>query len=142
MFLKGKLSKTIPLQDLKDRKKFAHHLPRLWHAFKDLFPAEDLTEFDTMIDGLEKFETIRYPDEILARGAFISLGFGRGKPATDATPGRTVPAYQMGVGDVDALFARLFRLCRLNPKAYFTSLSAWGGKVLTEQNAESKDWLP
>ena len=142
MLLKGQLSKTTPLADLKNPKQFGHKLLNLWAAFKGLVPTEDLTEFDRMIDELEKFETIRYPDEILTRGAFIGLGFGRGKPATNMTPGRTEPEYQMGVGDVDAFFARLFPLCGLNPKAYFGFLSSWGRQVLTEGNAESKDWLP
>lgn len=142
MLLKGQVSKTIPLEDLKNRKRFGHKLPKLWTAFKGLFPTEDLTEFDMMIDELEKFEKIRYPDEILAHGACIGLGFDRGKPVTNRTPGRTEPEYQMGVGDVDAFFARLFPLCRLNPKAYLSFLSSQGRQVLAERNAESKDWLP
>jgi hypothetical protein len=141
MLLKGQISKTTPLKDLKDRQKFGHKLRNLWVAFKNLLPAEDLTEFDPMIDELEKFERIRYPDEILANGACIGLRFGRGKPITNRTPEQTEPEYQMGIGDVDALFARLFPLCRLNPKAYFCSLSQSGREMLNEGNTESKDWL-
>src|SRR6266511_3456198 len=119
MLLKGQLSKTIPLEVLAARKKFGHDLPKLWTAFKGLFPTDDLTEFDTMIDELHKFEEIRYPDHILDHGADITLGFCRGKPCTRSTPGQTQPEYQMGVGDVDAFLARLFPLCRLNPRSYF-----------------------
>jgi hypothetical protein len=140
--LKGQLSKTIPLEDLKNRKKFGHKLPKLWIAFKSLFPTENLTEFDILIDELEKFETIRYPDEILDHGAQISLGFGSGKPVSNVNPGRNEPEYQMGFGDLTALFARLFPLCRINPKAYFSFLSSWGRQVLTEMNVLPKDWLP
>jgi hypothetical protein len=110
--------------------------------FKRLFPAEDLTEFDAMIGELDRFETIRYPDAILAYGASIGIGFGRGKPVTVNTPGRSEPEYQIGVGDVDAFFARLFPLCGLNSQAYLTFLSPFGRKVLNEANAESKGWLP
>jgi hypothetical protein len=142
MLLKGHVSKTIPLEDLKNPNKFGHKLPKLWTAFKGQFLTEDLTEFDTMLDELEKFERIRYPDEILADGACIGLGFGRGKPVTNMIPARTEPVYQMGIGDVDAFFARLFPLCGLNPKAYLSFLTSQGRQVLTEGNAESKDWLP
>ena len=142
MLLKGQLSKTIPLEDLKNPRKFGHKLPKLWIAFKGLFPTDNLTEFDTMIDELEKFEKIRYPDEMLAHGAGIGLGFGRGKPITSTTPGRTEPLYQTGMGDVDAFFARLFPLSRLNPKAYFGFLSPQGRQLLTEGNGEAKSWLP
>ena len=30
MLLKGQISKTNPLEDLKDPKKFGHKLPKLW----------------------------------------------------------------------------------------------------------------
>ena len=141
MLLKGQLSKTIPLAELKDRDKFGHRLPQLWTALKVLFATEDLTGFDAMIAELEEFEKIRYPDEILDRGAFIGIGYGRGKPVTNIA-GRTAPQFQIGVGDVDAFFARLFPLCRLNPKAYLSFLSSRGQQVLTEGNPESQDWLP
>jgi hypothetical protein len=141
MLLKGQLSRTIPLEDLADRKKFGHRLPKCWDAFKSLFPTEDLTEFNTMIGELDTFWEIRYPNNILDYGADITLGFCRGTPCTRTTPGRTEPVYQMGIGDVDAFFARLFPLCRLNPKAYFSFLSSHGRQVLTERNAESENWL-
>ena len=140
MLLKGQLSKTIPLDDLKRSKKFGHKLPLLWTTFKNLFPKHDLTEFDTIIDSVQKFEKIRYPDAILSEGAFIGIGFCRGNPVS-MTPRSTEPEYQIGVGDVDAFFRRLFPLCGLNPKAYFNSLSSQGRQVLTERNAESLDWL-
>jgi hypothetical protein len=117
-------------------------IPKLWLEFKRLFPAEDLTEFDAMIDELDKFERIRYPDEILAHGVIVGLGFSRGKVfLQDKSVARPEPEYQIGVGDVDAFFSRLFPLCGLNPQAYLTFLSSFGRKVLTEANAESKDWL-
>lgn len=141
LLLKGQLSKTIPLEDLKDYKKFGHNLPKLWAPFKAVFPTENLSEFDAMITELEKFEKIRYPDEILARGAQIGLGWGRGKPVTNLTPNRPEPEYQMGMGDVDAFFKRLFPLCRMNPKAYFTFLSPQGRSVLTEANTDANNWV-
>lgn len=143
MLMKGKLSKTIPLEDLK--KQFGHKLPKSWKAFKNLFPAENLTEFDAMIAELGRFEEIRYSDKILDDGVFIGLGFGRGKPSTidrGKPIERPEPEYQVGLGDVDAFFARLFSLCDLNPKAYFSFLSPQGRQALVEGNAESNDWLP
>ena len=140
MLLKGQLSKTIPLADLKRSKKFGHDLFRLWTHFKDLFPEHDLTEFDKMIVSVENFEKIRYPDAILSNGACIGYSSGRGKPVS-ITPRSTVPEYQIAVGDVDAFFGRLFPLCGLNPKASFSFLSAQGKQALTEDNIEASDWL-
>ena len=94
-----------------------------------------------MITELEKFETIRYPDELINRGAAISFGFGRGAPARHLAIGRTEPGYQIGFGDVDAFFARCFSLFSLNPKFFFSFLSSKGRAVLVEGNEESGDWL-
>jgi hypothetical protein len=142
MLLKGQLSKTIPLKDLKNPKKFGHKLPLLWATFKNLFPTEDLSEFEQMIAELEEFESIRYPDKILKQGAQIGIGWGRGFSIGNTL--RNEHKYQVGMGDVDAFFGRLFPLCRINPKAYFPFLasSAEGLAAITTENAACKDWLP
>lgn len=140
--LKGQLSKTIPLQKLKQKSKFSHELPNLWTEFKNLSPNEDLTSFDVLIDELHKFEPLRYPDNVLAQGACISMGFGGGTPASNANPARPEPVYDLGIGDLDVLFARLFPLCGLNPKAYFGFLTSFGRAVLNDRNSESANWLP
>jgi hypothetical protein len=142
MMLKGELSRTVSLEDLKDNKKFGHWLPKCWTAFKNLFPAEDLSEFDPMIPELDKFETIRYPDNLLAKGASIGFGFSRGRVINTTTIAHPVPEYQMGIGDVDAFFARAIQLCHMNPKAYFGFLTEQGREMLTKYNDYVKDWLP
>jgi hypothetical protein len=136
MLLKGYLSKSIPMQELK--RRFGHKLLDLWNAFKSLFSGEDLSEFDSMITDLERFEEIRYPDSLLQSGGSIGLGWGRGKPVE--TSSRPVPQYQVGLGDVDAFVARLVSLCALNPHTYVTSLSEEGWQMLTVNNSESRIW--
>jgi hypothetical protein len=141
MMLKGELSRTVSLEDLKDYKKFGHGLPNCWKAFKKLFPHENLNEFDTMIAELDKFETIRYPDNLLSKGASIGFGFSRGR-VMNATTIPPVPEYQMGIGDVDAFFARVIQLCHMNPKAFFGFLTEHGREMLTKNNDYANDWLP
>jgi len=141
MLLKGHLSKTIPLDDLRDRKKFCHSLSKLWSEFKHHFPAEDLTGFDAIIHALEKFEEIRYPNPIRKRGAAIAVGLCKGNPTINSRVATELPEYWTGICDVDALFARLFPLCRLNPHAYFSFLSSLGYQVVNENNAECENWF-
>jgi hypothetical protein len=141
MILKGELSKSISLSDLVDGKQFGHWLPKCWTAFKALFPNEDLTEFDPMIAELDKFEKIRYPDHLLAKGASIGLGFCRGRVIENITMSRPVPQYQMGIGDGDDFFARVMRLCHMNPPAYFSFLSEQGREMLLKHNDHAKGWL-
>src|SRR5262249_52873380 len=78
MILKGKLSQTVPLRDLSDRKKFHHSLAKCWEAFKALFPTENLAEFDPMIAELDKFENIRYPEKLYTHGAARNLSLESG----------------------------------------------------------------
>jgi hypothetical protein len=138
LLLKGELSRTVSLDDLKN--KFKHSLARCWEGFKKLFPADDLAEFDQMIAELDKFEGIRYPDEMLKRGAQIGFGFGRYQIETGDTI-NGVPVFTMGIGHVDAFFARAFRLCHMNPKAYFSFLAPTGREMLLKFNDEAADWL-
>jgi hypothetical protein len=56
----------------------------------------DLTEFDSMIHELDKFETIRYPDNLVAKGASIGIGFKRGRVFQSTKIARPFPVYQMG----------------------------------------------
>jgi len=141
MMLKGELSRTVSLEDLKDSKKYGHSLPKCWNAFKSLFPTENLTEFESMILHLDQFETIRYPDKILSKGAMIGIGFNKGRVVQRTIIGRPVPEYQLGIGDVDAFFARAMRLCHMNPEAYFIFLTDQGREILMKNNDYANDWL-
>jgi hypothetical protein len=137
MLLKGELVKTVSLDELK--QKYGHSLPKCWAAFKALFPSEDLTEFDPMIAGLDRFEHIRYPNTIVGEGAGISFGWGRSTPTTGgATP---TPEYRLFVGDVDALFDRVIRLCPMTPRAFVPLLSDEGRAILFKNNDFTKEWM-
>lgn len=139
MLLKGQLSKTVALEELKSGKKYAHKLPSIWTEFKALFPTEDLTEFDNAVSDLDRFDLIRYPDR-LKLGAMIGIGMGRGRPEKGLDPqSQTIPQYQVGIGDIDALFDRIFPLCRMNPKAYMF-VTDRGADALDEHNHFSSKW--
>src|SRR5947209_8389499 len=48
MMLKGRLTYTLTLQQMASNP-YRHNLPRIWQAFKELFPAENLARFDQFI---------------------------------------------------------------------------------------------
>jgi hypothetical protein len=81
MFLKASLSQTKSLKELKDLK---HGLKPLWHAFKAEFSTAKLEEFDKLIEELDAFERIRYPDNVISDGAAMHLGWEQGD-STSAT---------------------------------------------------------
>jgi hypothetical protein len=53
--------------DLKALKGLSHDLPRIWRQFTAQYGIDGST-FDGVIAELQKFETIRYPDEIVEQG--------------------------------------------------------------------------
>jgi hypothetical protein len=144
MLLKAQLLATIPIADLRHPRRFGHDLQPLWSEFKELFPAFNLSEFDRLIDGLNRFEDIRYPDGI-ENSATIGFSWGAEQtiPAFTTTPA-AAQAYRLGVADVDAFLGRFIRLCHLNPKIYFgfATSTQEGRNALTKDNAACEDWSP
>jgi|SRR5712691_8443996 len=59
MLLKGALSKTMTLEDLK--LKLMHRLPKIWRKFKKQANDASLSRFDKVIKELSKYNEIRYP---------------------------------------------------------------------------------
>src|SRR5262249_38090943 len=108
-----------------------------------LFPDKDLTEFDPMIAELDKFEQIRYPDNLLKNKVNIGFTIGRGDRVIESTqPANLVRNYQITIGDVDAFLARLIRLCRVEPSPYFNFLSEEGEEILLKYNeAAEARWV-
>lgn len=58
MFLKGTLSKSVTLEDMKN--KLRHDLRKSWNALKKQENDPSLGPFDEVIGRLHKFEDIRY----------------------------------------------------------------------------------
>jgi len=67
LLLKGALSRSMSLKEMKD--KLGHKLDRCWEAFKTQAGEKNLNWFDVVIEKLNQFEDIRYPDELLRNGA-------------------------------------------------------------------------
>jgi hypothetical protein len=49
-----------------------------------------------MIQELNRFETIRYPDEIIDKGACIGFGFNRGRVIHSVTFAHPIPLWLTG----------------------------------------------
>ena len=76
MFLKVGLAQRRELSDLE---RMRHKLKeKLWPAFKEDYPNPHLTQHDKTIACVDKFEDIRYPDEVLKSGmGVLAVWFGR-----------------------------------------------------------------
>jgi hypothetical protein len=113
MALKGALAKKD--MDLKALKGLGHDLPRVWREFTVQCGIDGIT-FDGVIAELQKFETIRYPDEIVKQG--LASLISRGKPSPPS--GHTTHA--LWLGEIDELMDKVFTVGSINHKAYVNGL--------------------
>jgi hypothetical protein len=139
MILKGYLARHHSLADL--RRNFGHDLVRCWDGFKALFPAEDLSQHDDIVTTLNASEYLRYPDNLRGFGANITVGFVARQAMGAPVSGIVEPVYQLSVTDLDALMARLFNLCGINPAGY---MSRYGEAVeaVERNNVSCRGWFP
>ena len=140
MLLKGELSKTLPLEEIK--KQYGHLLVKTWSTFKAMHSGQDLSGFDQLIVDLDHFEKIRYPDEYLKHGAVMSLGWGTLKSPVGQQTGPKLPEYHLHVNEVDALVSRLFKVCHINPPAYWGALHPEAVRFLQYENSKCEGWVP
>jgi hypothetical protein len=118
MFLKGELTKHL---DEPERRRIGHRLTKLWAAFKQQMPAgQSLASFDLIIDELDKFEDIRFPENIVSRGMTCSIGFGKPLIASARTGSRPEPRYELSVPDIDRLVKTILDASEVNP-LFFTA---------------------
>jgi hypothetical protein len=116
MYLKGALSKTKSLSDLR---KLSHDLPGIWAAFKVQADDPALHRFDATIAGLHDYEELRYPDSVIVRGMDSTINIIRSSLSSGAAIGGTsIPRYQVCVQDIDELVDVIFSAAGRNPKAY------------------------
>jgi hypothetical protein len=116
MLLKGGLARQRELHELQ---KMRHKLKRLWLAFKEDFPDPDLIQHDTTISGLDKFDDIRYPDEILKNGMGTTAQWYDPVAWVITYGGSKTPRkYDIVVTAIDHLVADVFRICSWNPGAF------------------------
>lgn len=135
MYLKGTLSKTTSLDELK---KLSHNLPKIWEAFKIQAGDRALASFDPVLSSLDAFEELRYPNSILARGMAAAVGVSRGAaPPLRAMTSRPEPTYEVYLEETDALVGRIFEVASVNPAFFFAGLTRRAREYLKESNTQS-----
>jgi hypothetical protein len=100
MFLKGHLSTTTNLDDLK---KLGHRLRRIWKRFKVEVGDPSLDRFNPTITGLDRFERIRYPDKLISLGMRAVISFDQRHDFSAESPARPEPTYEVAVKEIDDL---------------------------------------
>jgi hypothetical protein len=134
MYLKGALSKTKSISELA---RFRHKLPAIWEAFKGQINDAALNRFDAAIAALHRFEEIRYPDAILAKGMMTTVDLVR-SDALAGIAGPSVPEYRICVQEIDELVEAIFSSASRNPKAYLGLYHGPAREFLIKHNTASR----
>jgi hypothetical protein len=137
MSLKAALASSHSMSQLK---AIGHNLPNLWKGFASAYPAAASSTFQATIDGLHKFEELRYPDSIMANGAMMEFALLRAH-AGIPNPGHTgLPRYSLILEDVDELVEAVFLAMNFNPSFLTGALNPRGKAYLFENNLYSSKW--
>jgi hypothetical protein len=133
MMLKGALSKTMSLENLKS--KLMHNLPRIWKKFKEQANDPSLSRFDKVIKELSKFNDVRYPDKILRRGAAMMFDITRAAQNSVTGSVANVPQYKLCLEDIDEVVSVIFKVASRNPHDYLRFLKQEARDFLSRDNA-------
>ena len=132
MYLKGALSKTLTLKQLK---KFSHRLPVVWAAFKATFSSASLARFDTLVSSLNAFEELRYPDSLIDKGMAVTAGMTR-VVGTGRLVAADTPEYDLYLDEIDAFVGEIFQVASVNPAFFLARLSTIAREHLKQGNAQ------
>jgi hypothetical protein len=139
MFLKAALVGTLTVTELR---KHGHDLPALWNAFRAKENDAALSRFDATIGDLHKFEAIRFPDLLVAKGFLGGVGWAPEHATTYSGTLKPPPKYEVVINLVDELVAEVARRAGVNPKAFAATFagSPETREALTYQNPQAGHW--
>ena len=132
MFLKAALCRVHGKGQLH---AMGHNLWKAWLAFKLAYPDSRLEGFDATVRVLNKFERIRYPDEVLRKGMIATFDlFREHKSHSQSYSAKNPPQYKLNLEDVDHLVVVYFEVAQFNPGFLLNSMSPSSRAVLIDRN--------
>lgn len=140
MYLKGALIGTLSLAQMKQRP-YSHDIRALWDAFKAKANDPALASFDATIQALHEFESIRYPDEIVAKGLATGVSWAPGEIPLGGTNIKMPPLYVVIIHEVDNLVIEILERASVNPKAISILISSSTAREALEyHNPRAAKW--
>jgi HEPN domain-containing protein len=131
-YLKGALVKQL---DERERRNLRHDLRKIWRRYKKERKNPALNKFDQTIRDINKFERIRYPEEILRGGLWAEIGFIRNPPVMGVGQRPPGERYELALDEVDELVRLVFQIEDVNPPFYLNRLNEHAKRYLDHQNS-------
>jgi hypothetical protein len=130
MLLKGYLCLTLTDEE---RKNTSHRLEdEVWPAFKNMVHDPDLDRYDSVVQRIDKFWDLRYP-ETVTMSVSLRIGFEPPPPGEIVTP-KPTKHFELVVDEVDRLVAAIFKSAGRDPKAYKMHVGTGAKKYLDQWN--------
>src|SRR5260370_20369071 len=117
MFLKAVLVGTLSIDEMKN-KKYGHDLTALWAASRRRRTTRRWIGSIRPSRTFHAFDSIRYPDEIIAKGLLSGVGWAPEHATTFSGSIRPPPKYEFTINRVDELVIELLHRADLNPKFF------------------------
>jgi hypothetical protein len=92
-----------------------------------------LATFDATISAIDKFERIRYPEEIARKGMSATVSFKRNNSVGGKTSSRQA-SFELVIDELDALAKVIFEKAKVNPKFYTNGLNNDARTYLMQSN--------
>jgi hypothetical protein len=139
MFLRGVLVGPLKVEKLRTMR---HNLPQLWEAYRTEEKDTALSRFDSTIVALHAFESIRYPDKIVAKGMLATIVWAPRHVTTASASVKQPPKYEVIINHIDELIIVLLRRASVNPKFFVKGMHGFGSlEALTYQSPEAAHWF-
>jgi len=120
-------------------RAFGHNLGRLWKRFKKRTGDKSLAQYDPLIRELNRFQSIRYPEQ--RGGMTIATSIVPGQRATMWSDTPLPPHYEINLGEMDELVMRVVKAVEVNPTSLrHHLLSEESKRILLEQNLQAGFW--
>jgi hypothetical protein len=131
MYMKGYFCKKL---DESQLRKLGHKLPKIWRRFKADVSDPNLNQYDDAISELDRFERIRYPEEMVRSGLRASIAFKRGDLQVETDSKCQEPLYALTIDEVDAISKIIFEKLKLNATFFTGNLSEDALAYLKKEN--------
>lgn len=123
-------------------KKIRHRLNPLWEWFKKQpgRPIDELKKYDEVIDGLNEFDSLRYPSNTVP----LKIGFhfsGLSLPPHAKPTGGPPNLYKLEMEPLDELVRIIFEAEGVNPKLLLFVRNEHSQKYLIPQNKCADFWI-